>query len=162
VAAIGHAGDPPLLEYWHFLTPLASGLGLELIRVGVRNPAEIESSIDSFAGEPNGGLLVLTSPFITVHRDLIAAQAIKNRLPSIHAFRFFASSGGLISYGHDPVDLYKRAASYVDRILKGEKPGDLPVQLPVKYQLVVNLKTAKALGLAVPPSLLALADEVIE
>jgi len=162
VAAILHADDPSTLKYLDVVMPLVSGLGLELIRVGVRNPAEIELSIDSFGREPNGSLLVLTSPFITVHRDLIAALAIKNHLPSIHAYRFFASSGGLMSYGHDPVDLYRRAAAYVDRILKGEKPGNLPVQLPVKYQLVVNLQTAKAIGVTVPPTLLALADEVIE
>jgi putative ABC transport system substrate-binding protein len=161
VAAIVHA-DNPSSGYLEAAHAAAAALRVELIQVGLRDAAEIEPSFDLFAHEPNGGLLVITSPFITVHRDLIAALAIKHRLPSIHGFRFFAISGGLMSYGHDPVDLYRRAAAYIDRILRGEKPGDLPVQLPIKYQLVINLKTAKAIGLAVPQSFLALADEVIE
>jgi len=112
--------------------------------------------------EPNGALMVLTSPFATLHRDLIVGLAARLRLPAIYPYRYFIRDGGLISYGPDLVEQYRRAAGYVDRILKGEKPADLPVQAPTKYDLTINLKTAKALGLEVPPSLLAIADEVIE
>ena len=124
--------------------------------------AEIERVIDTLAREPNGGLVVLPDVFTTVHRDLIIALVARDRLPAIYPFRYFATRGGLMSYGFDTVDVYRQAASYVDRILKGEKPADLPVQAPTKYELVINLKTAKALGLEVPPTLLARADEVIE
>jgi len=115
-----------------------------------------------FAHEPNGGLIVTGSSFASIHRKLIFALAAQHRLPVVYNARFYVSDGGLISYGPDFVDQYRRAASYVDRILKGEKPADLPVQAPAKYELVINLKTARALGLDVPPTLLARADEVIE
>src|SRR5262249_3725819 len=123
---------------------------------------EIELAIATFAHSSNGGLIVTASALAAVHRDLIVALAARHRLPAVYPFHYYATSGGLISYGPDTVDPYRRAADYVDRILKGEKPADLPVQAPTKYELVINLKTAKALGLTVPDSLLARADEVIE
>ena len=122
----------------------------------------IEPALAAFTGAGNSGLIVTASPLSLVHRELIVALAARHKLPAVYPFRYFASSGGLISYGVDQLDEYHRAAAYVDRILKGEKPADLPVQAPVKYELAINLKTAKALGLEVPPTLLARADEVIE
>jgi putative ABC transport system substrate-binding protein len=124
--------------------------------------AELERTVEAFAREPDGGLLVLPDSATSSLRSLIVALTARLRLPAIYPFRFFAESGGLVSYGDDPVDPFQRAASCVDRILKGEKPSDLPVQAPTKYELVLNLKAAKALGLDVPPTLLARADEVIE
>ena len=118
--------------------------------------------ITAFAREPNGGLIVTGSALATAHRDLIIALAARHRLPAVYPQRYYVTGGGLISYGPDTVDPFRRAAVYVDRILKGEKPGELPVQAPVKYETAINLKTAKTLGLAVPDKLLALADEVIE
>ena len=135
---------------------------MELSPVDVRDAAEIERAVTAFARSSNGGLIVTASGLATVHRDLIVALAAQHRLPAVYANRFFVTGGGLISYGPDAIDQYRRAAGYVDRILKGEKPADLPVQAPTKYELVINLKTAKALGLDVPPTLLARADEVIE
>jgi putative ABC transport system substrate-binding protein len=140
----------------------APSLGVELRTVGVRDAGEIERAITAFARSSNGGLIVTGSPLTLVHRHLIITLAARHRLPAVYPFRYFATSGGLISYGPDTVDQYRRAAGYVDRILKGEKPADLPVQTPTKYQLVINLKTAKALGLEVPATVLARADEVIE
>ena len=128
----------------------------------MRDAGEIERAIAAFARAPNGGLIVTAEPSALVHRDLIITLAARHRLPAVYSYRFFVAAGGLISYGPDLVDPYRRAAGYVDRILKGEKPADLPVQAPTKYELVINLKTAKALGLDVPPTLLARADEVIE
>ena len=130
--------------------------------VNVRDPAEIERAVSAFARSANGGLILTAAPLITAHRDLIIALADRHKLPATYYDRFFANAGGLISYGTDIVDQYRRAAGYVDRILKGEKPADLPVQAPTKFELVINLKTAKALGLAVPTSMLAHAAEVIE
>jgi putative tryptophan/tyrosine transport system substrate-binding protein len=121
----------------------------------------LESAIAEFARSPNGGLIV-TVGGTAFHRDLIIALAAKHQLPAVYPYHYFASGGGLISYGPDTIEQYRRAAAYVDRILKGEKPADLPVQAPTKYELVINLKTAKALGLTVPPTLLARADQVIE
>jgi putative ABC transport system substrate-binding protein len=140
----------------------ASSLTLELRPIDVNDPGEIERAIVAFAGAPNGGVIVTGSTSATSHRDLILTLAARHRLPTVYPARFFVASGGLISYGPDRVGQFHRAAAYVDRILKGEKPADLPVQAPDKYELVINLKTAKALGLTVPPSLLARADEVIE
>ena len=140
----------------------ARALSVESIAAPVHEPDEIGRTLEAFARGPNGGLLVLPDNFINAHRELIVALAEKYRLPAIYPFRFFVSSGGLLSYGVDVVDMYRGAASYVDRILKGARPGDLPVQQPTKFELVINLKTAKALGLTIPPSLLARADEVIE
>ena len=137
-------------------------LRVKLIALGVHTAAEIERAISEFAREPNGGLIVAPHAVTVEHRNVILGLAAQHRLPALYSLRNVAQNGGLISYGTNPIDPFRQGASYVDRILKGEKPGDLPVQLPTKYELVVNLKTAKALGLAVPPSLLARADEVIE
>jgi putative ABC transport system substrate-binding protein len=136
--------------------------GAELSPIDVRNGGEIERDIAAFARESNGGLIVTSSSGAIVHRELIIMLAALHRLPAVYPFRFFVTSGGLISYGPDTTDQFRRAAGYVDRILKGEKPAELPVQAPTKYELAINLKTAKALGLTVPPSLLARADQVIE
>jgi putative ABC transport system substrate-binding protein len=141
---------------------VAPSLGVELSPVGVRAPSEIERAIAALSGTSNGGLLVTTSTRASAHRELMLALAARYKLPAVYPFRFYVASGGLICYGLDWIDQYRRAAGYVDRILKGEKPRNLPVQVPVKYETVINLKTAKALGLDVPPSLLARADEVIE
>jgi ABC-type uncharacterized transport system substrate-binding protein len=136
--------------------------GVELTPMDVRDAPEIERALTVFARSPNAGLIVTPSPVQVIHRELIIALATRNRLPAIYAFRFMAVGGGLISYGPDSIDPYRQAAGYIDRILKGEKAADLPVQHATKYELVINLKTAKALGLTVPDKLLALADEVIE
>jgi putative ABC transport system substrate-binding protein len=141
---------------------VAPSLRMELSPVDVRDAREIERAVTAFAGIDNGGLVVTASPSGTVHRELIIALAARHKLPAVYWQRFSVPSGGLMSYGPDLLDQYRQAAGYVDRILKGEKPADLPVQAPTKYELVINLKTAKALGLTVPPSLLARADEVIE
>ena len=141
---------------------LAPSLGMDLTIIDVRNPDEIEQGVSTFVRAPNGGLIVLSSAAAAAHRELIVALTARHRLPAIYPYRFFAAAGGLISYGPEPADQVRRAAGYVDRILKGEKPGDLPVQNPIKYELVLNLKTASALGLDMPPTLLATADEVIE
>jgi putative ABC transport system substrate-binding protein len=141
---------------------VAPSLGVELRPLGVRDAAEIERVVTAFARSSNGGLIVTGSALAVVHRELIITLAARHRLPAVYALPLFASNGGLISYGPDSIDPYRRAAGYVDRILKGEKPADLPVQAPTKYELVINLKTAKALGLEVPPTLLARATEVIE
>src|SRR5215813_900028 len=142
----------------------APSLGVELTPVGVRDAGEIERAITAFARGSDGGL-ILVGPTSSVqrYRDLIIALAARHRLPAIYpGGRTYVTAGGLLSYGPDPIDQYRRAAGYVDRILKGEKPADLPVQQPTKFELIVNVKTAKALGLEVPPQLLAIADEVIE
>jgi putative tryptophan/tyrosine transport system substrate-binding protein len=136
--------------------------GVELTTIDYGNPDELKRSIARFAREPNSGLIVTGSAWATVHRNLIIMLAAQHRLPAAYNSRYYATDGGLISYGPDLVDLCRRAAGYVDRILKGEKAADLPVQAPTKYELVINLKTAKTLGLTVPPSLLARADAVIE
>ena len=140
----------------------APPLGVEVSPVNVRDAGEIERAVAAFARSSNGGLIVTVSALAVVHRDLIITLAARHKLPAVYYERNFVAGGGLISYGPDYLDQYRRAAGYVDRILKGEKPADLPVQAPTKYELVINLKTAKTLGLAVPPSLLARADEVIE
>jgi putative ABC transport system substrate-binding protein len=141
---------------------VAPSVGVELSAIDVRDASEIEHAVTAFARSPNGGLIVTGGPLAALHRDVVLKVAARHRLPAVYTFRYFVTSGGLISYGADVVDQFRRAASYVDRILKGEKPADLPVQAPTKYELVINLKTAKALGLEVPPTLLARADEVIE
>ena len=141
---------------------VAPGLGVELSAVGVRDAKEIERAVTGFVRGPNDGLIVTNGTFGIVHRDVIIGLAARHKLPAIYSFSLFPTAGGLISYGADRVDQFRRAAGYVDRILKGEKPADLPVQAPTKYELVINLKTARALGLEVPPLLLARADEVIE
>lgn len=141
---------------------VASSSGVELSTINVRNPDEIESAVTTFASAVAGGLIVPASPPATQHREQIIRLAARHKLPAIYFERFLVADGGLMSYGPDLADQYRRAASYVDRILKGEKPADLPVQAPTKYELVINLKTARTLGLTVPPTLLARADEVIE
>jgi putative ABC transport system substrate-binding protein len=137
-------------------------IGMELSTIDLRDVIEVELAIAEFARDPNGGLIVTAGGISVNHPESIATFATRYKLPAIYPFRFFVEAGGLISYGPDVNDSYPRAAAYVDRILKGEKPSDLPVQAPTKYELVINLKTAKALGLEVPPTLLARADEVIE
>jgi putative ABC transport system substrate-binding protein len=144
------------------LQSVAPSLGVQIDPVDVQHAAEIERSLDEIVRQANVGMIVTTSAFATVHRELIVALAARHKLPAVYFERFFVTVGGLISYGPDLVDQYRRAATYVDRILKGEKPADLPVQAPTTYELVINLKTAKALGLDVPLTLLARADEVIE
>ena len=141
---------------------VAPSLGVELRPIGVRDAGEIERAITAFARSPNGGLIVTGSTLVLVHRNLIVTLAARHKLPAVYYYPIFAAAGGLIAYGPDQIDQYRQAAGYVDRILKGEKPADLPVQAPTKYELAINLKTAKALGLTVPDSLLARADEVIE
>ena len=141
---------------------VAPPLGVEIYPIDVRNAGAIERGISAFVRAPNGGLTLTQSPPSDVHRNLIITLAARHRLPAVYPFRYYVAGGGLISYGPDRLDSYRRAAGYVDRILRGEKPADLPVQAPVKYELAINLKTAKALGLEVPPTLLIRADELIE
>jgi ABC-type uncharacterized transport system substrate-binding protein len=141
---------------------VAPSLGVDIVPVNVSDPSEIERALALFARSANAGLIVTGSAFALIHRDLIVKVAERHKLPAVCYERSFVIAGGLVSYGSDYIDQYRRAAGYVDRILKGEKPADLPVQAPTKYELVINLKTAKALGLDIPPTLLALADEVIE
>ena len=140
----------------------ATSMGIEAVDCGVRVPEEINAAIGAFAGHPNTGLIVLPDPIVLAHRGLIIELAAKQRHPAVYPLRAFAIDGGLLSYGVDVQDQARQSAFYVDRILKGARPGDLPVQAPTKFQLVINSKTAKALGLTVPPTLLARADEVIE
>jgi ABC-type uncharacterized transport system substrate-binding protein len=154
--------NPAGIAQFGAIQALAPSLGVQVSPINVRNANEIESGIATFARTPNGGLIVTGSAAATVHYPLITKLAAQYKLPAIYSNRLSVAGGALISYGPDRVDQYRRAASYVDRILKGEKPADLPVQAPTKYELVVNLKTAKALGLEVPATLLARADEVIE
>jgi putative tryptophan/tyrosine transport system substrate-binding protein len=147
---------------WAIIQAVANSLDVELKPIGLPGAGEIERAVSAFAGSPNGGLIVVVSGASLSHRELIIRLAARHQLPAVYAYRVFVTGGGLMSYGPDITGQYRRAASYVDRILKGEKPGDLPVQRPTKYELVINLKAAKALGLEVPPTLLARADEVIE
>jgi putative ABC transport system substrate-binding protein len=135
---------------------------VELSPVDVHDEREIERAVTAFARSPNGGLIVTAAPLATRHRDLIIGLADRHGLPAVYASGVFVTAGGLVSYGPDLIDQYRRAAGYVDRILKGENPADLPVQAPNKFELAINLKTAKTLGLTVPPAVLARADEVIE
>ena len=148
-----------------FVRPMqaaSSSFDIMLKLMGSRSFAEIETMVDAFAREPNGSLMVLPDLSAFNYRDAVIGLAARHRLPAVYPYRVFVASGGLLSYGTDPPDIYRRASSYVDRVLKGERPADLPVQAPTKYEFVINLKTAAALGLDVPPTLLALADEVIE
>jgi putative tryptophan/tyrosine transport system substrate-binding protein len=150
------------MGYLAAIHALAPSIGVQVTPVDVRHTSDIERAVAAFARTPNSGLIVTADPAAIVHREAIIALAARYRLPAVYPYRFFVISGGLISYGLDNIEQYRQAAGYVDRILKGEKPGDLPVQAPTKYELVINLKTARALGLDVPPTLLARADEVIE
>jgi putative ABC transport system substrate-binding protein len=141
---------------------VAPSLGVHLTPIGVRDEAEVERAFATFSRESHGGVVVLPAIFMTAHRRAIVASAQKHGLPTVYGFRFYVTSGGLASYGPDQTDPYRRAAGYIDRILKGEKPSDLPVQAPTKFELVINLKAARALSLTIPSSVLARADEVIE
>jgi putative ABC transport system substrate-binding protein len=157
--------DPAItagIGLWGAIQSVSPSFGVELRPVDVRDAGEIERAVSSFARSPNGGLILTGSALAIVHRDLIIALAARHRLPAVYYERYFAAAGGLISYGSDSAEQLRLAAGYVDRILRGEKPADLPVQGPTKYELVINLKTAKALGIEVPPMLLARADDVIE
>jgi putative tryptophan/tyrosine transport system substrate-binding protein len=162
VAVVYDSANPESKEYLPVIEAAARSLGVQVSIFEVRDAAEIERAIEEFAREPNGALIPLPGPLMGVRRDLIISLATRHRLPNVYAFRYYAIGGGLASYGTEIIDLYRRAPSYVDRILKGEKPGDLPVQQATKFELVINLKTAKALGLDPPISLLARTDEVIE
>ncbi len=147
---------------WRAAEAVAPALGVQLIMSQVRDGTEIERAVQDFAQQPNSGLVVQADPVTNVHRKLIISLALQYRLPAVYNYRYFVAEGGLISYGIDPADPYRRAASYVHRILMGEKPADMPVQQPTKFELVINLKTAQTIGLTVPPMLLGRADEVIE
>ena len=167
VSRIGIVFNPRLAAGggMYFTRPVetsAASLGIKTVRLPVQSSADIDQAINAFAQEPGGGLIVPPDNTTLPHRDLILVLAAQHRLPAVYPYRFFLTSGGLMSYGMDYADVFRRAAEYVDRILNGERPADLPVQTPIKFELVINLKTAKALGLDVPPTLLARADEVIE
>jgi putative tryptophan/tyrosine transport system substrate-binding protein len=161
-AVLRDVGDPAGVGQWGAIQTAAPSFGVELRPVDVRDAGEIERGLTGMERRSNDGLIVTGSAPAAVHRDLIITLAARQQLPAIYPFRYFVGQGGLVSYGADPVDQFRRAAGYVNRILKGEKPADLPVQAPTKYELVINIKTAKALGLDVPQTLLARADEVIE
>jgi putative tryptophan/tyrosine transport system substrate-binding protein len=162
VAVIYDMANPESFGFLPMIEAAARSFGVQIFPTAVRDSAGIERTIDTLAREPNGGLIPLPGPLIAVQREMIIALANRHRLPNVYAFRYYTVSGGLASYGVDNIDNYRRAADYVDRILKGEKPADLPVQAPTKYELTINLKTAKALGLDVPATVLARADAVIE
>jgi putative ABC transport system substrate-binding protein len=162
VAVMQNAGHPAWNAYLRAIGSIASGMNIEVTPVPISSPVEIEASLTAFARSPNGGLVVLPSPLVTRHRAMIAAAALRHRLPSIYLDRQYPESGGLMSYGPVTSEPYRQAASYVDRILKGAKPGELPVQAASKFEMVFNMKTAKALGITVPATMLGRADEVIE
>jgi len=162
IAAVRDLASPSEMGMLGAIQAVLPAFSIPFVVIGGRDSAEFERVIETFAREPNGGLIILPSPNTLVQRRVIMATAARHGLPAIYPYGFFAREGGLISYGIVPSDNFRRAASYVDRILKGAKPGELPVQVPTKFELVINLKTAKALGLDVPPTLLARADEVIE
>jgi putative ABC transport system substrate-binding protein len=161
-AVFRDSGNPSGNAQFGAIQALAPSLGIDVSPINMRDASEIERAVAAFARSANGGLIVTGSASATVHRNLIIELAARGKVPAVYYARYFVLAGGLISYGPDFADQFRRAAGYVDRVLKGEKPADLPVQAPTKYQLVINLKTAKALGLTVPDSLLARADEVIE
>jgi putative tryptophan/tyrosine transport system substrate-binding protein len=159
---IRDAANPSGIAVFGIIQTMAPSLGMEVAPINIREAGELERSVAAFARAPKGGLIVTPSAPSLLHRDLIVALAARYKLPAVYPERTFVTGGGLVSYGADFVDQYWQAAAYVDRILKGEKPGDLPVQAPTKYNLVINLKTAKALGLTIPPSVLARANEVMD
>jgi putative ABC transport system substrate-binding protein len=161
-AVLRDPANPAATAQFGSIQAMAPSLGVEVSPVSVRDTGEIERAVEAFARTANGGLIVTPSASVSVYHDLIIALAARHKLPAIYSFRSLVTRGGLISYGPDTVDQFRNAAGYVDRILKGEKPADLPVQAPTKFELVINLKTAKALGLDVPTAVLARADEVIE
>jgi putative tryptophan/tyrosine transport system substrate-binding protein len=153
---------PAWNAYLRVVRDVARGMGVDVTAAPVNSPAEIETAIEAFARLPNGGLVLLPSPVATTHREMIASAALRHGLPSIYLARAYAVSGGLMPYGIDLTEPYRQAAAYVDRLLKGAKPGELPVQAASKFELVVNMKTARALSITVPPTMLGRADEVIE
>jgi len=161
VGVLREAG-PAGIGQWAIIQAVAQASGVELSPINLRDPSEIERAVTAFARAPSSGLIAVVSASSQFHRELIVSLAARHQLPAVYPYRFFVTGGGLMSYGPDLINQYRRAASYVDRILKGEKPGDLPVQAATKFELAINLKTAKALGLEVPPTVLARADEVIE
>jgi putative ABC transport system substrate-binding protein len=161
-AIIRDTANPSGIAMFGIIQAMAPSLRMEVIPINIREASEFERSVAAFARVPNGGLVVTPSAPTLLHRNLIVTLAARYKLPAIYPERTFAAGEGLVSYGADFLNQYRQAAGYVDRILKGEKPGDLPVQAPTKYELVINLKTAKALGLTIPPAVLARADEVIE
>ena len=162
VAVLRDAATPSGVAMFGVIQAVALALRVEANPLDLRDAAEIERAVTAFADSSNGGLVITPHASSIIHRDLIVQLAARHRLPAVYFDRSFVAAGGLISYGPDMNDQFRRAAGYVDRILKGEKPADLPVQAPTKYELVINLKTARALGLELPPTLLARADEVIE
>ena len=162
VAVLRDSANPAEIGQLAAIQTAAPSLGVEVSAVGLRDAGEIERAVTEFARVPNGGLIVPGSSLANDHRELIIGLAARHQLPVVYPDRIFVTDGGLVSYGPDRIDQYRRAAEYIDRILKGEKPADLPVQAPTKYELVINLKTAKALGFTIPASVLARADEVIE
>ena len=165
LARVGHLFNPDNLQaagFWGSIESVAASMGIVPVKFPVRDAPTIQDAIDRFARDRNGGLVLPVDITTITYRDLIITLAARHRVPAVYSFHADVAGGGLMSYGPDTADLFYRAASYVDRILRGEKAADLPVQAPVKFELAINLKTAKALGLEVPPSLLALADEVIE
>jgi putative ABC transport system substrate-binding protein len=153
---------PTGIGQWAIIQAVAQSSGVELNPINLRDASEIERAVTAFARRPNGGLIAVVSALSLIHRELVVALAARHQLPVVYPYRFFVTGGGLMSYGPNLIEQYRHAASYIDRILKGEKPADLPVQAQTKYELVLNLKTAKALGIDVPATLLARADEVIE
>jgi putative tryptophan/tyrosine transport system substrate-binding protein len=161
-AVLRDAATPAGIGQFAVIQSVAPLIGVDVSPVNMRDAAEIERAIAAFARSANGGLIVTAGPLSSVHRDLIITLAATHKLPAVYVERYYVAGGGLISYGPNILDEFRPAAGYVDRILKGEKPADLPVQAPTKYELIINLKTAKALGLTVPQSILARADEVIE
>ena len=162
VAVVLDLEAPPHVALWRAIEATAQSFGVRLTPADVQGPADIERAIEALGRQPNGALIVQAGPVTSTNRELIAALAVRHRLPTAYGFRYFVTSGGLVSYGVDQVEQSQQAAGYVDRILRGERPADLPIQQPTKFELAINLKTAKALELEIPPALLARADEVIE
>lgn len=162
VAVIRDPATPQGIGQFSAVHPVAPSLGLDVSPINASEPSEVERAIKTFAHAPNGGLIVTGSNFAITYRELIIRLASEHKIPTVYPLRFFATAGGLISYGADAIDPHRRAAGYIDRIFKGEKPADLPVQAPTKYELVINLKSAKAINLTISPSILARADVVIE
>jgi putative ABC transport system substrate-binding protein len=162
VTVIHNAQQSPQIAMWHAIEAVAPSLSVLANAAAPRDAAEIERTIEVLGNEPGSGVVVLPNPITNLHRELLIALMARQRLPAVYAYPYLVTIGGLISYGVDPAGQFRQVASYVDRILKGAKPADLPIQQPIKFELAINLKTAKALGLEVPTTLLARADEVIE
>ena len=161
-AVFRDAANPAAMAQFGAIQAVAPSLGVEVFSASVRSPSEIERAVVALAASPNGGLIVTPSAGVSTHRNLIIALAARHKLPAVYGNRSNIDGGGLVFYGPDRIDQFRRAASYVDRIFRGEKPADLPVQVPTKYELVINLRTARSMGLTLPAALLARADVVIE